>query len=340
MKRKYSNKKLKLFKLVLGLLGLVLIFAIYSINQYQIKLHTPVDKNSNKEVILTINKGDQTWEIANELNKNDLIQDEMTFKIYTRLNNIDKNIKTGRFALNKSMTIPEIVDVITSDNQKELIVTIPEGSTVYEIDQILSDQGLIEKNEFINAVNEFDNYEQYEFLNSNKKELIHPLEGYLFPDTYYVDANNFQNEALINKMLNNFEIKIADLESARDLEEIIIVASMIEEEANQNKDRPLISGIIWKRLDENWLLGIDATLLYLAEDRQITYQDLQEDSPYNTRKKLGLPPGPITNPGFASIEAAYYPEESEYYYYLTSKDGEMIYSKTDDEHNFNKRKYL
>jgi len=148
---------------------------------------------------------------------------------------------------------------------------------------------------------------------------------------------------LIDLMLKNFQKKTADLNlgsSDHSVEEIMTVASMVEKEANTKDDRYLVAGIIWKRLKEHWVLGIDATLLYLKQNNQIDYQTLQETSPYNTRKIQGLPPGPISNPGLDSIKAALTPKDSPYYYYLTSKDGEMIYAKTNDEHNLNKQKYL
>ncbi len=168
------------------------------------------------------------------------------------------------------------------------------------------------------------------------------MEGYLFPDTYFVSASNFSNDNFLSLLLNTFESKALPVisSSSRPSEQVIIVAAMIEKEANQSKDRPIISGIIWKRLDEQWLLGIDATLLYLEDDREIDYYDLQKDTPYNTRLNPGLPPGPIANPGLASIKAAAQPEESEYYFYLTSRDGEMKYAVNDSEHVRNKNQYL
>ena len=148
-------------------------------------------------------------------------------------------------------------------------------------------------------------------------------------------------------MLSNFdqkfsqELRDATLANGRSLYETIIVASMIEKEVRTSADIPLVSGIIWKRLDNNWVLGIDATLLYVQSDNILTVEDLAQDTPYNTRTRQGLPPTPISNAGFASLEGAVYPEASDYWYYLTTLDtGEVIYSRTNEEHNQNKAIYL
>jgi UPF0755 protein len=119
------------------------------------------------------------------------------------------------------------------------------------------------------------------------------------------------------------------------------MASIVEKEVNTATDRPIVAGILWKRLDSHWQLGADATLLYLKNDNTINYQDLQENSPYNTRKNQGLPPGPICNPGLKSIEAALNPQSSAYFYYLTDPaSGSVVYAATNDEQNANKAKYL
>lgn len=341
--RKRQQKKSG-FKTILGILVIVgLAFGIYKYQQYNYFINTPVDPENIEETIFTIKKGDNLKKIALSLEEENLILDKDSFSWYGRLNGLDKEIKTGRFPLLSSQTTPEIYDTIISNRTREEIVTIPEGSTIKDIDKILEKLQLTQAGEFLATTNNFNNYSKYGFLNREKLEkLPHPLEGYLFPDTYFVSASNFSSESFLSLLLNTFEKKAIPVITGSDRpgEEVLIVASMIEKEANKDVDRPIIGGIIWKRLDEGWLLGIDATLLYLKDDREIDYFDLREDTPYNTRLNGGLPPGPIANPGLASIKAAAQPKESEYYYYLTSRDGEMIYSKTDSEHVTNKNLYL
>jgi UPF0755 protein len=345
-KRTYSKRSphSTLLKIVGALVILTLIIAGYFYFRYDYLIKTPVLANDQQEILFNIKKGDTSKTIADRLIEENLILDADAFKMYARLNNLDKEIKTGRFGLTKGQNTIEILAKITSNQQKELIVTIPEGFDIRQIDQLLAEQGIITAGEFTSATQAFTNYEKYPFLDKEKLiGLKYPLEGYLFPDTYYISATDFHPDQLISIMLKTFQNKALPFleESSRSIADTVNVAAMVEEEANKDKDRPIIAGIIWKRLDEGWLLGIDATLLYESDNREITYQDLQEDHPYNSRKNPGLPPGPITNPGLESLKAAAAPEGSPYYYYLTSsQSGEMIYAETDAQHNQNKRQHL
>lgn len=322
---------------------LILVFVGYKVQQYQYFISTPVNPSADQEEIFTIKKGDNIKAIADNLVKKHLLLDADSFSLYSRLNNLDKQIKTGRFPLNESLNTSQIFSVITSNKTRQEIVTIPEGSTVTDIDQILANLNMAPAGEFTKAADNFTLYDKYAFLDQTKlKTLPHPLEGYLFPDTYYVSADNFSSENFITQLLNTFANKALPeaQKSTHSVEDVLNVAAMVEKEANKDEDRPIIAGIIWKRLEQNWPLGIDATLLYQKTDRELTYDDLKEKSPYNTRLQPGLPLGPISNPGLASIKAASNPKETEYLYYLTSKDGQMIYATTNAEHNANKAKYL
>jgi len=175
-------------------------------------------------------------------------------------------------------------------------------------------------------------------------QLSLPLEGYIYPDTYFLDPVDFQAQDLIYLTLDNFERKTIELIPEiknHSVNEIITMASIIENEVFGEEDRHLVSGLLWKRLESGWTIGADATLLYITDDRELTAEDLAIDSSYNTRKNLGLPIGPISNPSLESIKAAMYPEASNYWFYLTTLDtGEVIYSSSNEEHNLNRAKYL
>ncbi|HLG25410.1 MAG TPA: endolytic transglycosylase MltG [Candidatus Gracilibacteria bacterium] len=292
-----------------------------------------------------IKKGETSGEIAHNLKEKGLILDEGTFKLYAKLNGVDRNIVAGRFIVSRSQNMPEIVAIITDSKKSEMVLTVPEGTTIQQIDEKLVALGAIETGDFVKAINEFKDYDKYPFIDREAVSgLAHPLEGYLFPDTYFLESQNFYSEDLIQLMLNNFakrmEPHMGEL-GKRSLHEVITMASIVEMEVRTTDDRPIVAGILWKRLDSGWMIGADATLLYLKEDRSIDYQDLQEESPYNTRKNAGLPPGPIGNPGIKAILATLTPEESPYFFYLTTLDtGEVIYAVTNEEHNANKVKYL
>jgi len=342
-RRRKKSGKISIF--FIFSIGCIAAYFWYQNSRYEYLINTPADPGNTAAESFLIKKGESVNEISDKLKKKNFILDQDAFKKYTKQSDNDKKIVAGRFMLSPSMTTPEIVEIITDRKQTELILTIPEGSTVADIDTKLSELEVIQSGDFMSAVKEFNLYTQYPFLNEEElKNLSYPLEGYLFPDTYYIDPTNFYPENLIQLMLNNFEKKLSDRlqeEHSRNIGDYIIMASIIEKEVNTSPDRPVVAGILWKRLDENWQIGADATLLYLKNDRTIDYNDLNEENPYNTRKNLGLPPGPICNPGLKSLEAAFYPKDSPYYYYLTdSKTGETIYARTNEEHNENKRVHL
>jgi UPF0755 protein len=346
-----NNKSL----LPLAVISLIILLAggyfWYQNARYEYILATPVDAADTKNMSLIIKDGDNPVQIAGKLTDKKLIADEGAFTRYLKEKSLDRKIVAGRFLLSRSQTIPQIAENITNNQNSQSIVTITEGSTISGIDDKLAGLNLIQSGDFINAAKNFSGYDKYPFLDKQKiGKLIYPLEGYLFPDTYFVDSLNFKSEELISMMLNNFEKKTAEFNSIpleilgekRSFYDLIVMASMVEKEVRTAKDLPIVAGIIWKRYDSNWMLGIDAALLYINDgDREISYNDLQQDTPYNTRKKTGLPPGPICNPGISSIEAALNPKETPYFYYLTKPDsGEVVYAATNDEHNRNKAQYL
>ncbi|MFA5109059.1 MAG: endolytic transglycosylase MltG [Patescibacteria group bacterium] len=186
------------------------------------------------------------------------------------------------------------------------------------------------------------------------KPKYYGLEGYLFPDTYRIYADSTAEE-VVEKMLDNFDKKLtpamrADIKKqGKTIYQIITMASIIEKEApidyqkTDNRDARIISGIFWNRLKIGQALQSDATLSYILNDNQPQHsgKDLVIDSPYNTYKYRGLPPGPICNPGILAIKAAIYPLATDYYYFLTPKGkDEVIYAHTNEEHNKNKNQYL
>lgn len=208
----------------------------------------------------------------------------------------------------------------------EVAVTIPEGFSVRDIDERLTSMELIAPGEFAAAA-------------------LH-LEGYLFPDTYFVYKDDFKPESLVKKMQDNFLAKVTqDLiaeakKRKRDMKNIITLASILEKEVKTEKDYVIVAGILWKRLDRGWPLQADATLLYGKETPRITTKELSENTPYNTYKTRGLPPTPISNPGIATIRAAIFPEASPYWFYLTDREGNVHYARTNEEQNENRKKYL
>lgn len=312
--------------------------------QYHSDINTPLDPSDNTEISFQIKKGQPVKEIAKNLSEKELINSALAFYWYAKWHNLGENIIAGRFILNKTMNVPQILKTISDPSQAEFIITIQEGLTIKDIEQKLIDLDLVGKGEFLREIKNFSGWQYYTFLDKEKlKSLILPLEGYLYPDTYFLDPAEFKPHDLIYLALDNFEKKIADLNfsaAKKNIHEIITMASIIENEVFSEKDRKIVSGILWKRLENRWPLGADATILYVTDDRTISEEDLKTDSKYNTRKYAGLPPGPICSPSIESIKAALSPTPSDYWFYLTTKAGEVIYSKTNEEHNTNREKYL
>lgn len=302
-------------------------------------LNEAVDSNDTEKIVFDVEKGSSAKSIAESLEDADLIVSDKSFVRTVESEELDDKLRYGRFVLTKSMTLRDIITVLTTKGTGEMAFTAPEGWTIVEMDAELADMGLIGAGAFEECTKEctFD----YDFLEDDQS-----LEGYLFPDTYFIDSATFKSEDLINMMLKNFDAKItdemlADIEaSGRTLSEVVNVASMVEREVRTDDDLPIVAGIIWKRYDQDWYLGIDATLLYVQEDNELTADDLADDTPYNTRLNTGLPPTPISNPGLASLMATIYPEDSEYYYYLTDSEGAVHYATTNAEHEANKEEYL
>lgn len=311
--------------------GVIAIIFAVTVNEYKKGIYTPLNADDKTEISILIHQGDKVSEIADELEEKSIIKSSWAFNWYSKIHNLDTGIISGRFLLNPSMAVPEILSKISTPSESEAILTIQEGLTIKDIDKKLVEMGLTKNGDFITATKNFKEFDSYKFLPKNS------LEGYIFPDTYFLEPVNFNPNDLIYKALNNFSKKTKDLKITND---VIIMASIIEKEIKTNSDRPIVAGILWKRLNSGWKLDADATLLYTKDDKKITTADLNSNSPYNTRKFKGLPPTPICNPSIESIKAALNPTQSDYWFYLTTKDGTIIYAKTNEEHNTNKAKYL
>lgn len=340
--KKQTNKAL------FAILAIVVINVFIFTKAYSNNINTPVDKTDTKEISFTIKKNSTLREIANNLEDKGLIKSSTAFYIYGKLHETSAKLIAGRFVLTKAMTPEEIANTLIDASKSEFVITIQEGLTIKDIDEKLVEMELIKEGEFISAAKSFNGWQYYSFLDKNvlSKSSV-PLEGYLYPDTYYLDPSDFKPNDLIYKALDNFEKKWETAISANgamlkkySIPEIITMASIVEREVFGKNDRKIVAGILWKRFESGWMLGADATLLYEKDNNKITSEDLQKDSPYNTRKIKGLPPTPICNPDIDAISAALNPTNTEYWFYLSAKDGTTIYSKTNEEHSENKTKYL
>jgi UPF0755 protein len=340
------KEKIFLFAVIL----LLVLFAI-GIGSYffiQNRINSPLNSETDIKKEFVIEKGDSVKQIARNLEKEGIINGRDFFEIYVWQKKIAGNLQAGEYELSPSMTIPEIVGLFIKGKVKsnEVVITIPEGFSNDDIDKRLSENGLIKRMEFLSFdKNPSLDLSGYDFLR-DKPEGI-GLQGYYFPDTYRY-YNDSSVEGIAKKMLDNFDEKLSqDLREEikrqnKSVFEVIILASIIEKEAKFPEDMKKIAGVFQNRLNAGKPLESDATINYITGSgrAQSTFEDLQIDSPYNTYKYPGLPPGPISNPGMGAIRAAIYPEMNDYLYFLTKRDGKAVFSRTLEEHLENKRKYL
>ncbi len=328
-------------------------------------IYAPKIAGPENEVFFKIEKGEGAKEISFDLQKEGLIRRGSIFRFYVFLSGNSKKLQAGTYRLSSSMNIPKIVGKFISGDVAKEIITIPEGWNLRDIGSLFEGKGMFraedlwkitglaatdyKKNKDLPLPKDFSS--DFDFLKDKLKTIS--LEGYLFPDTYQITYGT-PIEDIVRIMLQNFDTKLnQDLKNEiskptvptqqkKTIFGIITMASLIEKEVKTNEDKELISGILWKRLTNKIPLQVDATISYITgqKDSNISTEQTQIDSPYNTYKYRGLPLGPICNPGIESILAAIYPKNSDFWYYLSTPDGKTIFSRTLEEHNIAKLKYL
>lgn len=329
-KAKQKNRTLTLKALLAVVLAGIVIFGGYFYVDF-------MPKKAEGTIVLTIPQGAGTSAVARELKNNKLIHSEIFFKTVSRITGMDGKYNYGKFEIPKSGGYLTLFRVLSAPgNVVETVrVTIPEGYEIYRTADLLEEKGLIDKDKFYYLIDN-GNFD-YAFVNNIPKREMR-LEGYLFPDTYEFVPND--EYGIINEMLRRFEefyLKYEDgiNNSGMSMDEIITLASIIEREAG-SADKKLVSSVFRNRLGSNAYpyLQSCATVQYVLKERKpvLSLDDTQIDSPYNTYINPGLPIGPIASPGEASIEAALYPEETNYFFFVKGSDGEHHFATTYNEH--------
>ncbi len=335
-----------MFKKIIILIVLIFTASFF----YWHSLNSPVDKNAGEQIFL-VNSGETIEQTADDLKKDNLIKSVFYFKYIIDRGHL--NIKAGEYLISSKLSTKEIIKILTSGEalSQETTIRIIEGWNLKDIG------GYLEKNNIVSLKDFFGlsgarldswkfNFSKPDFLSDAPDSAN--LEGYLFPDTYKIFKNAAAGEIVL-KMLSNFGKKLtAEMRQEikrqnKTIYEIITMASLVEKEVRTVDDMKIVSGIFWSRIKYGTALQADASLSYILDDKigAHSLEDLKTDSPYNTYKYRGLPPGPIANPGLNAIKAAIYPADTEYYYFLSDPaTGKTIYSKTLAEHNMNKAKYL
>lgn len=324
--------------LVFVVIIIIISFVMVKIN-YDRVLNTP-NSDSKEKVIVEIEQGATVDQILDSLIGKDVLKEEWKnyAKVYLKLSKLASKLQAGVYELPKNLNIKEIISSLQDGKNPDIWVTIPEGLRKDEIANILdtelakSENTDFSKEEFLKLTTD------KEYIKTLDLHLnVSDLEGFLFPDKYAFPLTTTTEKA-IEKMIDNFKTKVGTSDTYNQL----ILASIVEREGYTSSDRPIIAGIFLKRIKEGWLLQSCATVLYPLKDwkHEITNADKQSSSPYNTYKKLGLPPTPISNPGLESINAVRNYVQTEYYYFIHDDNAVVHYAKTLQEHNANISKYL
>jgi UPF0755 protein len=314
--------------------SLILILGIFSFS------FIPKSLSSVEESSFNIKGGTGLKEIASELEKEGYISNDFLFVLYSFLTGNSKSIQSGHYKISPNMSIAKISKKFSTGDISREKLTIIEGWTIKDIIEYLENKDIF-KEDIENVLNSDGKLFNYDFLKDN----LTSLEGYIFPDTYYVGQGEDLYDFL-DLVFKNFKKKVdsellTEIErQGKTLHEIIIMASLIEREVKSYEDKRLVSGVLWNREAIGMALQSCSTVTYLTGKDNVPLEDTKIDSPYNTYLYPGLPIGPISNPGLDSIKAAIYPQESNYFYFLSTPTGETIFSRNLTEHNIAKARYL
>jgi len=330
-----TKKTSRIITLVVDLLVLI-IFAVFMFDFFGIF-------GKKEDVRIVINGGDSVTSVSKKMQKEGIVLNGFMFKTFFLLSEPDYVLTPGEFVVNAKMSYSELVDKVIKATVTTNNLTIPEGFTNNEIIKKLKDNEIISDEEaFKSALKEFSFEIDGIKIDGSKND----LNGYLFPDTYNFHEHSAPKD-VIDKMVSNFKShwKVGYTERATELgmsiEEVVILASIIQREARYAEDFYAISSVFHNRIEIGMKLQSCATVQFILNERKpvLSIADTKIDSPYNTYLNEGLTPTAISSPGSLAIEAALFPDESDYLFFFCDKNGNTHYSKTLDEHNRLMQKY-
>ena len=335
MQRKNGQKKSDKKIALLICLILVLLYGGSVLSDYR-------GSSKGEPCEVTISEGSGTIQVAEALQEQGIIKKPFWFRVFSKLGGHDGDYQPGTFSLQTKTGYPELFKTLTQMPLSHFVtLTIPEGYELRQIADVLEEAGLIDRARFYDAV-ENGNFD-YDFLRDVPRR-ENRLEGYLFPDTYQFMRGESE-ETIIGKMLSRFdeiyseEYKNRAKELGMTDDELITLASIVEREAQGDADRTLVAGVFHNRLKSVQYPYLEscATVQYILKERKavLSVADTKINSPYNTYQNPGLPQGPIASPGKEAIEAALYPEETEYLFFVLDSSGKHRFAKTFEEHRVN-----
>jgi UPF0755 protein len=334
--------------------GILLVIIVILMNVYVAWQAGIPNENAFGEKEFVIEPGQGVGDITRNLVEQGFLSKEFLFKVYVWEEDLRSRFIDGEYILRTDMSIKNLVQALMLQNAAdETSITLLEGWNVEEMDANLTEQGVIESKELINYSKKFRGAfaltesvgKDWELL--AERPVKASLEGYLYPDTYRVYKQTSVEE-IVSKMLDNFHAK-ADNELRAEMDkqgldffEVLTLASIVEGEMFGYENRRMVADVFLKRLEVGMALQSDATVNYITKKgtTRPSREDTRIDNPYNTYKYPGLPPGPINNPSIEAIRSVVYAKANPYWYFITTKESEIIYGRTLDEHNANVHKYL
>jgi len=294
----------------------------------------PVTPPANTSLLL--HSGYSTRRIAAELKKAGVIRSEIAFRLWHLLHP-KPSLKAGEYRFERPTSLPQVYERIARGDIYFHVVTIPEGYTMFDIAKAMEDAGLGSAADFLQVV------ETQTQLISDLAPEATSLEGYLFPNTYQFTRTESLEE-MAAAMVHQFRAVAQEIRLNSDIPRVVTIASIVEKETAAPEERPLVASVYYNRLAQNMALDADPSVIY-AELLTGTYQgslrhaDLAVNSPYNTYRFPGLPPGPIGNPGRSSLEAALHPDDSKFLYFVSDGNGHHRFARSLEEHNRNVAAY-
>jgi UPF0755 protein len=315
---------MKLFGIIIIFLLIITLalFLVYYFGDYEVE-----------ETIININEGASAHQIANLLHADNIIRSRFLFNLYVRINDIDKHLSYGKYIFKGNVNLKKISGILTSAQIYLRPITIPEGLSLKKTCRLLSNANFGSYKEFISLC------QDPQFASNLVGFPVRSLEGFLFPETYRI-SEEASEEYIIKIMVREFFRQTADLDyslGSLDNYSTLILASIVEREARFHSEMPIIAGVYLNRLEDKHKLQADPTVAYILDESgknrsKIYYKDLRIDSPYNTYKYTGLPPGPICSPGIEAIRSVIDPQRTAYYFFFASSGGRHEFSRTYQEH--------
>jgi UPF0755 protein len=315
---------------------------------YNAQLHEPMSATSQR-VAFHIDPGESTAQIANDLQAKGLIGSPEVFQVYTKYMSNGAQLEAGDFALDTRMNMLQIIAALGNAKVQQLSLTLPEGSTAGAMAQVVAKSGLGTAADYVAATR--DTTWQNPFLQGRPPTAPANLEGFLFPDTYQLDRGATPHD-LVKRQLARFGEQVTPAlqaqmaqpvpgRPAESLYSIIVLASIVEREVTKDPDRAMVCGIFYNRLARGMALQDDVTVLYGLGRLQgpLSDADKQKDTPFNTYLHPGLPAGPISNPGLATINACITPQKTDFYFFFADAQGVTRYARTYAEHLQQQQRY-